>query len=102
MTYRNESLRRLVASLSCACCGREGASQAAHSNEYMHGHGRAIKSTDAAIFPLCADRPGATGCHTKFDQRIDITREVAAELTYRYIADTYIKLMEQGHLKVIS
>ena len=66
---RDEGYRRFVASLPCFACGRIGRSQAAHSNAESDGKGGAIKASDAALFPLCADEPGAIGCHTRNQRR---------------------------------
>jgi hypothetical protein len=100
MTIRSEALRRAVASLPCQCCSVEGHSQAAHSNLRDHGKGRGLKSSDAALMALCCDRPGTVGCHTKLDHFIDITRDQAVELTNKWIASTYMALVENGLLKV--
>lgn len=94
--YRSEALRRAVSELPCQCCGIQGYTQAAHSNLYEHGKGRGMKASDAAIMALCADRPGVIGCHTKLDRYIDITRAQAVELTHKWIASTYIALVQQG------
>lgn len=37
--YRNEKLRRAVASLPCQNCGLEGSTQASHSNQLSDGRG---------------------------------------------------------------
>lgn len=97
---RSEALRRAVSELPCQCCGITGYSQAAHSNLYIHGKGRGLKSSDAAIMALCADRPGVVGCHTKLDRHIDITRAQAVEKTYEWIASTYIAAVELGLIGV--
>lgn len=62
---RSEAYRRAVASLPCAHCGIEGYSQHAHENE---GKGKAQKLDDRRAMPLCCDRPGVEGCHTRYDQ----------------------------------
>lgn len=62
---RSETYRRLVASLPCINCHKVGRSQHAHEN---HGKGARLKVDDRRGMPLCADEPGAEGCHTKFDQ----------------------------------
>lgn len=62
---RHERYRRIVAALSCACCGIAGHSQAAHPNE---GKGMGLKADDRLCFPMCADRPGERGCHSLLDQ----------------------------------
>lgn len=65
---RSEYYRRYVATLPCVHCGLEGHSQAAHANGYWAGKGARMKAHDCFIFPLCADRPGVQGCHSKWDQ----------------------------------
>ena len=60
---RSESYRRWVASLACIHCGRDGPSQAAHSDT---GKGAGIKSCDSTVIPLCADAPSRGGCHSMF------------------------------------
>lgn len=96
----NKQLRKAVASLPCVNCGLEGSSQAAHSNDWKHGKGRGMKSTDSAIFPLCCDRVGVRGCHYKFDQYLLFSNDESKYWEAPWIADTYIKLMELGYLKV--
>lgn len=57
--------RRLEAcrSLPCQHCGAEdGTVVAAHSNEGIHGKGRAIKASDEFIAALCFT------CHANLDQ----------------------------------
>lgn len=60
---RSEPYRRLVASLGCAMCGVEGASQAAHPNA---GKGLGIKASDLLCFPLC--HVGANDHHGQWDR----------------------------------
>lgn len=62
---QSEAYRRLVAAMPCAHCGAQGLSQHAHLNL---GKGMALKTDDRTGFPLCCDRPGEEGCHTRFDQ----------------------------------
>lgn len=64
---RSEAYRRLVASMGCIHCGKQGRSQHAHTNE---GKGKAMKNDDRDAMPLCADEPGLQGCHAAFDQYI--------------------------------
>lgn len=61
---RSEEYRRLVAFLPCFHCQIEGRSQAAHPNS---GKAKGAKLSDLDCFPLCADVPGAEGCHKLFD-----------------------------------
>ena len=101
MTFRSEKIRRAVAAMPCAYCGREGRSQAAHSNLSSHGKCMGKKASDAAIFPLCADELGMHGCHYMFDQhKLFPSKAAEFEGTYRFIAQTLIKLIESGELKV--
>lgn len=84
---RDESYRRFVASLPCFVCGVPGRSQAAHSNSPTDGKGAAIKASDTALFPLCADQPGEIGCHTRHDQAKDgLTREQRRAREVEFIA----------------
>lgn len=96
----SEALRRAVSSLPCAHCGVQGFSQAAHANGYTWGKGRGMKSTDAAIFPLCCTRPDVVGCHEKHDQFIDVTKQTRDEVEALYIAKTLVALLEIGLLRV--
>lgn len=82
---RDESYRRLVASLACAHCGRAGPSQCAHSDQ---GKGLGIKASDLETYPLCADGPGRRGCHTVIGASGLFTREQRRALETRYVAQT--------------
>jgi putative hemolysin len=64
---RSEPYRRLVASMDCIHCGKQGRSQHAHTNE---GKGKSLKNDDRDAMPWCADEPGLQGCHAAFDQYI--------------------------------
>lgn len=86
---RADAYLRLVASLSCAWCGIEGYSQAAHSN---FGKALGQKTSDATAMPLCADRPGITGCHSLLDQGGVLTREQRRELEALWGNQTRMKL----------
>lgn len=81
---RDESYRRLVAALPCIHCGRPGRSQAAHGPAL----GKGMKASDDDLFPLCADEPGAIGCHTKFDQYVLFDAEQRREVAARWAAET--------------
>lgn len=83
---RDESYRRYVASLPCFECGRVGRSQAAHSNQGGDGKGMSIKASDVNLFPLCADEPGALGCHTRHDRLIGLTLEMRKGREVGYLA----------------
>ena len=34
----------------------------------LHSHQQAWAAIKAQVFPLCADRPGVQGCHSKWDR----------------------------------
>ncbi len=93
--YRDEDLRRLIATLPCMECGVIGESQAAHSNLPEHGKGGQIKASDAACCSLCI-----SGCHEALDQGDDMNGDEKAAATHRYIAATYINLIETGMLEL--
>jgi hypothetical protein len=57
-----------VASLPCQLCGVDGRTQAAHSNQLIHGKGRGIKASDVYVAALC-DK-----CHYQIDQGKDMTK----------------------------
>jgi len=67
--YRNENLRRAVASLPCQNCGLEGSTQASHSNQLSDGRGIGHKTSDAMLAALCHS------CHYSIDYGNDMTRE---------------------------
>lgn len=63
------------------------------------GKGRGLKASDAALMALCATRLGEIGCHVRLDQLVGMTADEAEQNTYRWIASTYIALIESGFLK---
>jgi len=73
----SEAYRRLVAKLPCIHCCVVGYSQAAHPNT---GKGAGMKTSDLDCFPLCADRPGVRGCHSRFDQGALFSKEKRREI----------------------
>ena len=93
---RSEPFRRWVASLDCAHCGRAGPSQAAHSDASRDGKGLGIKSTDAALWPGCADAPGRVGCHTLIGSSGRFSRAQSQALAATYIARTQAKAVTDG------
>jgi hypothetical protein len=60
--FRSRQHLKNVASLPCQHCFVEGKTQAAHSNQLIHGKGRGIKASDEYTAALCFD------CHMKLDQ----------------------------------
>lgn len=69
MTFRSEKLRRAVASLCCMVCGRDGETQASHSNQQRDGKGMGIKAHDYRLAALCAN------CHREIDQGANLSKE---------------------------
>jgi len=51
--YRNEKLRRAVATLPCQLCGLDGSTQASHSNQSRDGRGIGHKTHDYRLAALC-------------------------------------------------
>lgn len=91
--FRNEALRRAVASLPCIHCGLAGISQCAHANT---GKGAGTKVSDTRCFPLCADQPGRQGCHARFDQGALFTKLVRPAIEEAWVADTQRRLQAMG------
>lgn len=97
-SVRSERYRRFVASLPCISCGREGASQCAHSNSPEHGKSAGVKASDLATFPLCAPAGGRMGCHAMFDLGLMFAKEERREVTRRWIQQTQARAREEGLL----
>ena len=91
--WRSEAYRRAVASLPCICCGIAGYSQAAHANT---GKGAGTKTHDYMTFPLCCDRPGTRGCHSKFDQGGMFDKAARQLMETAWWSDTRRKLLAMG------
>ncbi len=86
---RDEDYLRWVASLPCAHCGREGRSQAAHSDDNgAGGKGLGIKASDDTAYPACADEPGRRGCHWLIGTSGLFTKEQRHHLEANYSAQT--------------
>jgi hypothetical protein len=71
--FRSRAHLMAVASLDCQLCGKGGPSQAAHSNQAIHGKGRSIKASDEFTAALCPR------CHAEVDSGM-LTREQRAQL----------------------
>ena len=63
---RDKKFREWLSNLPCLVCKRPGPSQAAHVHLPMQKT-LGDKEDDKNCVPLCADRPGADGCHTLLD-----------------------------------
>ena len=92
--YRSEPYRRYVASLPCIHCGREGISQAAHSDT---GKGMGIKSCDSTCIPLCADLVGRRGCHSIMGASGMLTRHQRRHVETAYVLAVQKRAAEEGH-----
>jgi hypothetical protein len=90
-TFRSEAWRRAVASLPCACCMREGMTQAAHPNHRNKGMGS--KSDDCWCVPLCVE------CHREFDQGKRWSKQEKRELMDEWIVLTIRALAVNGLVK---
>lgn len=91
---RSEAYRRLVAQFACKNCGIAGHSQAAHTNRGAKGMG--LKADDRDTAPLCADRPGIVGCHTRFDRYELFPADIAERVMQAWIADTQRQIEAAG------
>jgi hypothetical protein len=89
----SEPYRRLVASLPCIACGIEGFSNHAHGNV---GKGMALKNCDLFSFPLCVDRPGEVGCHSKLDQGAMFARAPRRVIEVEWARRTVLFLVSAG------
>ena len=63
--YKNEKLRRAVASLPCQLCGLDGSTQASHSNQSRDGRGIGRKTHDYRLAALCQK------CHHEIDYGLE-------------------------------
>jgi len=74
-----------------------GYSQAAHSNSHIFGKGLGIKANDLFIFPLCCDRPGIKGCHSKWDKHeFGVPKSERAGIEAVWIAKTFGAAVDEG------
>lgn len=67
---------------------------AAHSNQYRHGKGGALKAHDVFVAWACSD------CHRELDQGKDLTYEEKNNYWQRGFERTLIEALEQGILRV--
>lgn len=70
MNYRNKDLLRAVSQLPCQICGKEGETQASHSNQLEDGKGMGIKAHDSFVAAICFT------CHAEIDQGKNYTKEL--------------------------
>lgn len=72
--FRSKKHLKNVAGLCCQHCGLDGYTQAAHSNQLIHGKGRGIKASDEFTAALCLK------CHYELDQGKNLTKEQRTEM----------------------
>jgi hypothetical protein len=97
--WESNKYRRLVATLPCGMCGREGLSQFAHANSYQLDKSKGKKAPDWAGFPLCAASPGDDGCHIRHDQhQLGLGPEERLVVEHALIVSTYRQLLERNLL----
>ena len=87
---RSKQLLKAVASLECMNCGREGYTQAAHSNQSVHGKAKALKSSDVFTAALCET------CHAAIDQGSHLTREQRVDIWGNAWRRTVKELVRRG------
>ena len=92
--FRSERLLRAVAELPCQHCGREGQTQAAHSNQLRDGKGRSLKAHDYRVASLCFQ------CHAELDQGSSLSREQRIEMWENAHRATLGLLIERHVLRV--
>lgn len=88
--FRSKSHLKNVASLPCQICFSEGKSQAAHSNQLIHGKGRGIKASDEYTASLCYE------CHFLLDQGKGFSKQERINLWQNAHERTVQCLVEQG------
>ena len=66
--FRSKKHLQNVASLPCQLCFIEEQTQASHSNQSIHGHGRGIKASDEFTAAICVRE------HAEIDQGRDLSR----------------------------
>ncbi len=93
--YRNAELLAKVRELPCVHCGAWPV-QACHSNRLIHGKGKGIKASDAAIMALCATE------HAQLDNGTKYGRQELETLTDAYICKTYAGLEMLGFVRIPS
>lgn len=71
--WRSREYLKAVSELPCMRCGKEGQTQAAHSNQMAHGKGKGIKASDQYTAALCLK------CHYEIDMGKELTKEQRKE-----------------------
>ena len=90
-TYvRSKKLLQAVASIECQHCGRNGYTQAAHSNQSSHGKGRSIKASDVYTAAMCEV------CHAALDSGSHLTKEQRVAMWGDAHVKTVRELVKRG------
>ncbi len=76
------------------CNGNPETVVAAHSNQYVHGKGGALKAHDCFVAWACSD------CHRELDQGNQLNYEQKAHYWQRGFERTLLAAVEQEILKV--
>ena len=88
--FRSREHLKNVASLPCQWCGVDGTTQAAHSNQAIHGKSRGLKSSDAFAVALCAHH------HYELDQGRTMSRTERVEMFNHAYIRTVAELRKYG------
>jgi hypothetical protein len=88
--YRNKRHLMNVASLSCQVCGKDGATQAAHSNWGKHGKSFGRKADDQYTAAMCQF------CHSELDQGHMLKKEQRQEMWGEAFRRTVKALVDSG------
>ena len=87
--WRSRKHLQNVASLPCQNCGIEGQTQAAHSNQSIHGKGRGIKASDEYTAALCFE------CHQALDAGHLLTKDQKQKMFNDALNSTWYELMQR-------
>jgi hypothetical protein len=88
---RSKRLMNAYRTIPCQHCGKSnGTVVGAHSNQYIHGHARGIKSSDIFCASLCAD------CHFELDNGKLLTRDARISMWNRAHIKTKELLTQLG------
>lgn len=87
--WRSKEHLKAVAELPCMRCGREGYTQAAHSNQLEHGKGRGIKASDQYAAALCM------ACHFQIDMGNKLSKQERRDEWNRAWERTVAELKER-------
>jgi hypothetical protein len=79
-----------VAGLACQHCGLEGSTQAAHSNQLIHGKGRGIRASDEYTAALCIR------CHFTLDQGSTLSKQERIEMWEKAHRKTIEELIKRN------